>query len=144
MMTIVTICATAVLAVSILMNGAYSMTAAMALILCTMVVSYMVLGDLGRIIRPLINKKRLKVLDRGCRADSKKLISLSALIWAIRESHPILLLIPIYTYAAYAIGAFDISIFSYSWLAVVGFAVNLVEDAVEDAKRQWKWRMYQL
>lgn len=77
-------------------------------------------------------------------SERKKLISLSALIWAIRESHPVLLMIPIYAYAAYAIGAFDISIFSYSWLAVVGFAVNLAEDAVEDAKRQWKWRMYQL
>lgn len=144
MITIVPICATAVLAVSIFMNGAYSVTAAMALILCTMVVSYMVLGDLGRIIRPLINQKRLEVLDRGCRADSKKLISLSALLWAIRESHPILLLVPIYAYVSYAIGVFDISIFSYSWLAAVGFAVNLAEDAVEDAKRQWKWRMYQL
>ena len=143
MLTIVTICATAVLAASMLLNGV-SMSTAMALLLCTMVASYMVLGDLGRIIRPLINKWRLEVLDRGCRADSRKLISLSALIWAIRESHPILLLIPIYTYAAYAIGAFDIHIFSYSWLAVVGFAVNLAEDAVEDAKRQWKWRTYQL
>lgn len=143
MLTIVTICATAVLAASMLLNGV-SMSTAMALLLCTMAASALVLGDLGRIIRPLINKKRLEVLDRGCRADSKKLISLSALLWAIRESHPILLLTPIYTYAAYAIGAFDISIFSYSWLAVVGFFINIAEDAVEDAKRQWKWRMYQL
>ena len=143
MLTIVTICATAVLAASMLLNG-FSMSTAMALLLCTMAASALVLGDLGRIIRPLINKKRLEVLDRGCRADSKKLISLSALIWAIRESHPILLLVPIYTYAAYAIGAFDISIFSYSWLAVVGFFINIAEDAVEDAKRQWKLRMYQL
>lgn len=143
MLTIVTICATAVLAASMLLNGV-SMSTAMALLLCTMAASALVLGDLGRIIRPLINKKRLEVLDRGCRADSKKLISLSALIWAIRESHPILLLVPIYTYAAYAIGAFDISIFSYSWLAVVGFFINIAEDAVEDAKRQWKLRMYQL
>lgn len=143
MITIAVLCVTAVLAASMLLHGV-SMSTAMTLLLCTMVASYMVLGDLGRIIRPLINKKRLEVLDRGCRADSKKLISLSALIWAIRESHPVLLMIPIYAYAAYAIGAFDISIFSYSWLAVVGFAVNLAEDAVEDAKRQWKWRMYQL
>ena len=143
MLTIVTICATAVLAASMLLNGV-SMSTAMALLLCTMAASVLVLGDLGRVIRPLINKWRLEVLDRGCRADSKKLISLSALLWAIRESHPILLLVPIYTYAAYAIGAFDISIFSYSWLAVVGFFINIAEDAVEDAKRQWKWRMYQL
>lgn len=143
MLTIVTICATAVLAASMLLNGV-SMSTAMALLLCTMAASALVLGDLGCIIRPLINKKRLEVLDRGCRADSKKLISLSALLWAIRESHPILLLVPIYTYAAYAIGAFDISIFSYSWLAVAGFFINIAEDAVEDAKRQWKWRMYQL
>lgn len=80
MITITVLCATVVLAVSILMNGAYSITAAMAPILCTMAVSYMAFGDLGRIIRPLINKKRLEVLDRGCRADSKKLISLSALL----------------------------------------------------------------
>ena len=143
MLTIVTICATAVLAASMLLNGV-SMSTAMALLLCTMAASVLVLGDLGRVIRPLINKWRLEVLDRGYRADSKKLISLSALLWAIRESHRILLLVPIYTYAAYAIGAFDISIFSYSWLAVVGFFINIAEDTVEDAKRQWKWRMYQL
>ena len=143
MLTIVTICATAVLAASMLLNGV-SMSTAMALLLCTMAASVLVLDDLGRVIRPLINKWRLEVLDRGCRADSKKLISLSAFLWAIRESHPILLLVPIYTYAAYAIGAFDISIFSYSWLAVVGFFINIAEDTVEDAKRQWKWRMYQL
>lgn len=143
MLTITTLCVAIVLAFSILMNGA-SMSATMALLLCTMAASYMVLGDLGHIIRPLINKWRLEVLDRGCRADSKKLISLSALLWAIRESHPILLLLPAYTYAAYSLGVFDISIFSYSWLAVVGFAIDLAEDAVEDAKRQWKWRAYQL
>lgn len=143
MITIIALCVTVGLAVSTLLHGV-SMSTAMALILCTMVASYMVLGDLGRIIRPLINKKRLEVLDRGCRADSKKLISLSALLWAIRESHPILLLLPAYTYAAYSLGVFDVSIFSYSWLAVVGFAIDLAEDAVEDAKRQWKWRMYQL
>lgn len=143
MITIIALCVTVGLAVSTLLHGV-SMSTAMALILCTMVASYMVLGDLGRIIRPLINKKRLAVLDRGCRADSKKLISLSALLWAIRESHPILLLLPAYTYAAYSLGVFDISIFSYSWLAVVGFAIDLAEDAVEDAKRQWKWRAYQL
>lgn len=143
MITIIALCVTVGLAVSTLLHGV-SMSTAMALILCTMVASYMVLGDLGRIIRPLINKKRLEVLDRGCRADSKKLISLSALLWAIRESHPILLLLPAYTYAAYSLGVFDISIFSYSWLAVVGFAIDLAEDAVEDAKRQWKWRAYQL
>lgn len=143
MITIIALCVTVGLAVSTLLHGV-SMSTAMALILCTMVASYMVLGDLGRIIRPLINKKRLEVLDRGCRTDSKKLISLSALLWAIRESHPILLLLPAYTYAAYSLGVFDISIFSYSWLAVVGFAIDLAEDAVEDAKRQWKWRAYQL
>lgn len=143
MITIIALCVTVGLAVSTLLHGV-SMSTAMALILCTMVASYMVLGDLGCIIRPLINKKRLEVLDRGCRADSKKLISLSALLWAIRESHPILLLLPAYTYAAYSLGVFDISIFSYSWLAVVGFAIDLAEDAVEDAKRQWKWRAYQL
>lgn len=143
MITIIALCVTVGLAVSTLLHGV-SMSTAMALILCTMVASYMVLGDLGCIIRPLINKKRLEVLDRGCRADSKKLISLSALLWAIRESHPILLLLPAYTYTAYSLGVFDISIFSYSWLAVVGFAIDLAEDAVEDAKRQWKWRAYQL
>ena len=144
MLTIVILCVAAALALSMSVNGSYSTDAALALILCLMAASALILGDLGRVIRPLINKWRLEVLDRGCKADSKKLIFLSALLQAIRESHPILLLIPIFVYAAYALGAFDASILSYSWLAVAGFAMNIAEDTVEDAKRLWKWRMYQL
>lgn len=142
MMTIVTICATAVLAVSILMNGAYSMTAAMALILCTMVASYMVLGDLGRIIRPLINKKRLEVLDEGVRAGSKKMLFLAALFQGIRDSHPILLLLPIYTYAAYAVGAFDASILRFGSLAVIEFVLTAIDAIAAYAELKWEWRMY--
>ena len=142
MLTITTLCVAIVLAFSILMNGA-SMSTAMALILCTMATSYMVLGDLGHIIRPLINQKRLEVLDESVRAGSKKMLFLAALLQAIRESHPILLLIPIYTYAAYAIGAFDASILFFGALAVIEFVLSTAIDAiVAYAELKWEWRMY--
>lgn len=142
MITIAVLCVTAVLAASMLLHGV-SMSTAMALLLCTMVASYMVLGDLGRIIRPLINKRRLAVLDESVRAGSKKMLFLAALLQAIRESHPILLLIPIYTYAAYAIGAFDASILRFGSLAVIEFVLSTAIDAiVAYAELKWEWRMY--
>ena len=142
MITITVLCVTVVLIASMLLNGV-SMSTAMALLLCIMAASALVLGDLGRIIRPLVNKRRLAVLDESVRAGSKKMLFLAALLQAIRDSHPILLLLPIYTYAAYAIGAFDTNILFFGALAVIEFvlitAIGIVA-AYVGLRR--KWLMY--
>lgn len=140
MLTIVILCVAAALALSMSVNGSYSTDAALALILCTMAASALVLGDLGRIIRPLINKKRLEVLDEGVRAGSKKMLFLAALFQGIRDSHPILLLIPVYTYVAYVIKAFDTSILFFGALAVIEFVLSTaigIVAAYVGLRRKW-------